>query len=103
MNPGELNERVSIQVATNARDSHTGGMVKTWSTEATRWASVESLSGSEQYRARQVGAESTLRVRMRSYADLTPRHQLLYGTRVLDIETIEDDGRIMTLTCKEIL
>lgn len=52
MEAGKLRDRIELQRASVAIDSH-GDQVKTWATLATVWGSVEPLSGREFLQASQ--------------------------------------------------
>ena len=76
MRAGKLNKRVQIQEPAESRDAH-GGVIRTWNTVATRWASIEPLRGQELYQAQQMGAQATVRITMRSYSGLTEMHRIV--------------------------
>jgi SPP1 family predicted phage head-tail adaptor len=100
---GRLRERVTIQEATETRDSF-GQAVATWATHATCWASVEPFSGSERFQAATLNAEILYEVRIRYDSEITPKMRLLYGTRILRIERIIDEReehRELVLLCAE--
>lgn len=64
-----------------------GHPVKSWSTAATRWGSIEPMSGREFFSAEKVQANATHRVRMRydSAVEITPKDRLLWESRVFNI------------------
>ncbi len=86
---GAINRRVTIQAVTDTTDAG-GGRAQTWAMLATVWARVEPLSGDERARAEQVAADLSHRVTVRYRDDVTPRHRLLYGSRVLKILAVRD-------------
>jgi len=53
-------------------------------------AKIETLSGREAENARQNYASATLKVTMRYWPGLTPKHRLLFGSRVLEIGHVDD-------------
>ena len=85
---GRLRHRLTIQRATEVKNS-SGEIIQTWATIATRWGAVEPLTGREQWLAQQANAIATHRVTIRYYSGLTEKDRFLYGTRVLNIDTID--------------
>jgi SPP1 family predicted phage head-tail adaptor len=103
MQAGKLRHRVTIQQATETRNT-LGEAIKTWSTVATVYASVEPIRGREFFAAEQVQSEISHRVRMRYRSGLAPRMRLLYGSRMLQIEAVidvEERHRETQLMCRE--
>ena len=103
MRAGEMRHRVAIQSRQDIRDA-AGQPRPIWSTLATVWASYEPLSGRETIQARIAMSEATCRWRIRYYPGLTPRHRVMWGARVFDINSVADvDGRHdeMELLCTE--
>jgi SPP1 family predicted phage head-tail adaptor len=97
MKAGSLRHRVQIQTFSEARDAD-GGITPTWTTAATRWASVEPLRGNEFFNASQVKGNVTHRVVMRYYAGLTPTDRIVHDSRNLNIVAVlnPDERNIMT-------
>ena len=103
-----LRHRVEIQVATEAADV-LGDMIPTWKTVATRWGSVNPLSGKELFDARKVKSNVTHRVVIRGYtgpggARLTTSNRLVHKGRTLNIETVSDPqerGILTEVLCTE--
>lgn len=93
MQAGKLRHRVELQRASIAPDSH-GDQVKTWSTLAEAWASIEQLSGREFLQASQVASDVTVRIRIRGRSDitLTPKDRVKFGERLFDIRHALDWG-----------
>ena len=105
INAGQLDKRVKIQQATEARDAH-GQPIETWSDLASVWASIEPLRGREFFAARQFQAETTHKVTIRHRAGIGPRMRLLFGSRVFRIEAVIDPRErheALELMCVEIL
>ncbi len=88
---GKLRCWVTIQQIGTAQDA-SGQVVDSWSTVATRWASIEPLSGREYFAARQFQAQVNIRVRLRYLAGIVAKMRILYETRVFDIEAVIDPG-----------
>jgi len=85
--PGRLRERVTVQQATESRNS-LGETLLTWSTYAERWASVEGVSAREVLAAGQMDVTVTHRVRMRYVDGMTQNMRLLWRSRTLDIVSL---------------
>lgn len=84
---GKLTKRVEVQELTETRDAH-GGITETWTTIATRWASVEPLSGRERWSAEQVDSDITHRIRMRRFRGLTTNHRIRWDGRVFNLRSV---------------
>jgi len=106
MRAGTLKRRVTIQSVTEgARDAY-GEPDETITTHATRWASVEPLSGAELYRAHEVHPEVTHAVKMRYLSGVTTKMRIVLGTRTFEIKSVlnsEEDNRELVLMCTEML
>lgn len=100
---GPMRNRLAIQSRTTTKDSY-GAAVESWSTAATVWGRIEPLSGRELWQAQQVRPDVSHKVTLRAYAGLTPRHRLLFGSRVFEISSvlnIDERGRFMVCVCIE--
>lgn len=93
MQAGTLRHHVELQRVSVTPDSH-GDQVKTWTTLASAWASIEPLSGREFLQASQVMSDVTVRIKLRGRPDitLTPKDRVKYGTRLFDIRHVVDWG-----------
>lgn len=103
MQAGTLRHVVTIQ-ENQAVQNDLGEAVPNWVTVATGRASVEPISGREFFEAQQRQAEITHRVRMRYRTEPVPTMRLLYGSRVLMIESVIDVGERrceLHLMCRE--
>ena len=87
LDPGRLRERVTIQVATERRNS-LGETTLDWSTFAERWASVEGLSSREVLLLGQQQTEVSHRVRMRYVDGMAGTMRILWRGRVLEITSL---------------
>lgn len=99
----DLRHRVTIQQRSVVAD----GPDKTvsWTTRAEVWANVLPLSGSEAMTAAQLTAGLTTGVTIRHRTDVSAKDRILFGSRVLQIESYEDpDGkkRFLRLLCSEV-
>ncbi len=105
MRAGALRHRISIQEEILVDDGE-GGFVRTWATitNGTVWASVQPLSGAEAYRAQQVQGNLTHSTVIRYLAGVTPKHRVLFGTRLLNIKSVINQFEknvMLTLLCEE--
>jgi SPP1 family predicted phage head-tail adaptor len=97
---GKLRRRLIIQQATESQGS-TGEMAPTWGTFATVYGSVEPLRGREFWAAKEQQAQVDTRIRIRYRAGVTPKMQVLDGTRlfliyaVIDPETRHQEIQLM--------
>ena len=89
MRAGPLRHRVAIQANTpvpNAIGEHVAG----WDTVISVWASVAPVSGKETFRNNKESAEVSHKIRMRYNSTITVAHQILFGSRVFDIQFIKN-------------
>jgi len=91
MDAGKLRERVTVQQATEARNS-LGETVLAWDTFAQRWASVEGVSAREALAYGQNEVTVTHKVKMRFLEGLTQRMRLQWRGRTLDIVSLLEHG-----------
>ncbi len=100
---GQLKRKISIQSATKVQDDF-GEETETWATDATMWASIQSVSGGEGITGNQINPEVTHKIMMRYRAGVTPANRVLYGTRVFDINVVRnifEENRWLELLCRE--
>lgn len=103
---GRLNCRIIVEQATETPDG-VNDPVRTWSTYATRWASVEPLNGREFFAAKQEQSEITTRIRMRYDTitrAITAKMRIVYENRIFEIDTIlspAEDREELILMCTE--
>lgn len=97
--PGLCRYQVTIEQMDGTQDA-TGQEAQNWTTFATTWASIESLSGNEKLTAAQVYASSVIRIRMRFVDGVTPKMRIVYSDRIFDILDVSDpDGRRRYIEC----
>ncbi|MDV2503085.1 MAG: phage head closure protein [bacterium] len=109
MRAGKLRHKVVIEKLAESADG-AGGVISTWSTHATRRASIEPLSGREFFAAQQIASEVSIRVRLRYVSGVTPKMRVSYtdpddGVRLLEILNVLDQNEIRRetiLMCKEV-
>lgn len=107
MQAGKLRHRVTIQRATVTLQAG-GAPVRTWSTVATVWAQVRTVSGGEQRNegADQVVASLFYAVTIRHKDGLEPTMRVLWDGRELEVTAIQEPDnrqRMLTLLCSEVV
>ena len=104
MRAGQLRQRVSIQVATETRDTHGGFVPQSWTTVETVRASVEPLTGREFIQAQAQDSTITHKVRMR-FAGVTSKNRLLFDGRALNVIAVmnkDERNRELEIMCAEV-
>jgi SPP1 family predicted phage head-tail adaptor len=86
---GKLRRRLEIQRVIETQGA-TGEITVTWGTFATVWGSVEPLRGQEFWAAKEQQAQVDTRIRIRYLEGVTPKMQVLDGTRVFLIYAVID-------------
>lgn len=102
---GRLKHRVSIQTQSTTLDNY-GEATGSWTTDDTVWAAVEPVNGSEKDIGEGMASVVSHRVILRYFSGLTSKSRLLFGSRVLGIESIinhEERNEYMKLLCKEVV
>lgn len=101
---GQLSNRITIEEAADAKDA-AYQTIRTWSTRANNLpAKVESVTGGETIRGRQVSASATILFTIRYMAGLTSKMRVKFGSRTLGIVRVSDpygDRRELRIECKE--
>ena len=103
MRIGKLNRRVEILELITSRDEY-GGEVGEWKAVKTVWASIVTVSGTEQLVSQQVTAEAVAKITMRFLPWLTVLHRIRYGKKLYEIVGAVDADTAHTETiinCKE--
>ena len=102
MDAGTLRERVTVQQATETRNS-IGESLLSYTTFEVVWASVQGVSAREFLLAGQQQVEVSHRVKMRYLTGLTSGMRLLWRGRTLEIISIlEHENRsVHELICQE--
>jgi SPP1 family predicted phage head-tail adaptor len=90
---GDLWTRITIEQPT-ASANQVGEPTLTWSTFATVWADVQSLSSRETERYAETVGFMTHRVRIRYRSGLTSAMRIVYRNRVLEIGQILERDRL---------
>ena len=100
---GSMKQRVSIQSQSTTLDGY-GEPANTWTTDSTVWASIIPLSGTEQQVAEGTTGIISHRVVMRYNTDASPQKRLLFGAKVLGIESVINTNEAdieLQLLCRE--
>ncbi len=100
---GRLRFRITIEQALEVQNEY-GEVERTWSMFAIRWSDVQPLRGNERVEADQTNSQVSHKVTVRYLEGITPKMRILFGARVLNIESIINiDGRnrTMELMCRE--
>lgn len=85
--PGELRERVVVQIASQATNA-LGEVVMTWADSTQAWASIQGLTAREALQAGQQDVSISHRVRMRYLPGLTHQMRLSWKGRTLEIVSV---------------
>lgn len=91
--PGDMWTRITIEQPTSTANA-VGEPVLAWSTFATVWASVDSLSARETERFAETVGFMTHRVRIRYLSGLTSAMRINYRNRILEIGQILEHDRL---------
>jgi SPP1 family predicted phage head-tail adaptor len=89
IDPGMLKTRLVIQAPAETPDDQ-GGIVRTYTTFATVWASVAPLGARADVQADAEGATAAYRIILRNNFSLTLQHRFSDGPRIYRIVTIRD-------------
>ena len=82
---GTLRHRVVIQQLTETPRDGFGAPARAWSAFATRWASVEPLTGREIFEAQQTYPRVDYRIRLRHTEGITSKMRVDFNGRFFDI------------------
>jgi SPP1 family predicted phage head-tail adaptor len=89
--PGDLRERVTVQIASGATNT-LGETVLSWSNSSAVWASVEGVSAREALASGQQDVTITHKVRMRYLPGLTQSMRFSWRSRALEIVSLLEHG-----------
>ncbi|HWB00591.1 MAG TPA: phage head closure protein [Pirellulales bacterium] len=111
INPGDMNKRVRIYApptsadTVNQSDASNPDMTG-WTLAATRWAYVAPASGTAFVASEQVRNQTSHKIVMRYYPDLSPQYRLILGSRVFNVlSAIDEEERKIrhTVLAQEVL
>ena len=98
MNPGLMDELVTVEQYSMTTDSNTGEKLQSWSTYSTPWARIqESESGSESVDSDRREAKQTVTFSMRYDSGITTKMRILWESKYYNIINIADLERRMYL------
>lgn len=92
MQIGRKDRRVAFDKPTDSADTF-GDALITYTEQATVWASVEPLRGTEAFETQQVRADVTHRIRIRysaALAGISPKWRARMGSTVFDLVSVLD-------------
>lgn len=109
MQAGLLCKRLVLQQRSTAQDGTYGQQVIAWTTIATVWGQVESLSGAQLNKAQSIYNNVTHRVTVRYQtllADIKQvgSYRILLGSRIFDVGAslnVDERNRTVELLCEE--
>ena len=102
MNPGQLDQRVTIERKSGGRDEWGQPLPDTWTPLVTVWAAVEPLIGREYMAAAAMQSDVSTRIRMRYRPGITPADRVMHEGRAYGIESVIDirsSKRELVLMC----
>ena len=89
MNPGQLNQRVSLERLELSQDD-IGQPIEAWVSLGTTWAAVEPQAGREFVAGGAAQSELTTRIRLRYRPGLTSGDRVTHDGRVYDVQSVID-------------
>ncbi len=95
MKAGRLRHRFAIQLPQQTAQGATGEPTQRtgddpWKTIATRWGSLEALTGQEAMLAGQVTGQAQHKIGIRFFEGLTTKHRLVKDDRVFNIVSLRN-------------
>jgi SPP1 family predicted phage head-tail adaptor len=103
MNPGALNQRLTLEIPLETADG-AGGVIRTYAAGPLLWANVTALRARHETVAGGSGATVTHRILVRTGPEITTRHRLSQGVRRFIIRAVHDDdasGRFLRIEAEE--
>ena len=98
MNPGLMDELVTVEQYTMTTDSNTGEKLQSWSTYSTPWARIqEGESGSETVDADRREHKQIVTFTLRHDSGINPKMRIVWENRYYNIINIADLERRMYL------
>ena len=105
MNAGELDQQITIQIASRNRDN-IGNEIIIWQTWRTAWANVQTTGGNETFYSAQVLTEATHKIKMRYTSRVVATMRILWKGRTLEITYVDSSRQRkgeLYLICKEVV
>jgi SPP1 family predicted phage head-tail adaptor len=102
LDAGHLTERITIEQPATSQNA-VGETVLAWSTFATVWANVQSLSGREAERYAEIVGFQGHKITIRALPGLSTAMRIIYRNRTLEIGAIQEFERVwyLELICTE--
>jgi len=91
MRPGKLDQRITIQSATEATGSM-GDVSKTWGTLATVWSAVVHATGREALADDRTTATAQTKFTIRNRSDVTEAMRIVWGGDTYNIRSVNRAG-----------
>jgi SPP1 family predicted phage head-tail adaptor len=99
---GGMRHLVEVQYPFTVGRAEHGGEIVEWRTTYSCFASIEPLSGREQYYASQTKATTTHKIILR-HTTITPKHRILWEDRIFEIDSIVNRRELQQSTLTELL
>mgnify|MGYP003380035594 CR=1 FL=1 len=102
MNPGALDQRVTLERFTATQDT-TGQMIEAWAPLASVWASLEPQAGREFIAAGAQQSELTTKIRIRHRPGITSSDRVIHDGTTYNIQSVIDyrsQRRELVLMCR---
>lgn len=99
----ELRHEIILQSPNSIRDGE-GGFHDGWATVTTTWASISPITAKQRDYYNSLSTEITHIIKIRGDVACLDAYQVLFGTRVfelLTVENIQERNQLKILTCKE--
>ena len=99
-----MNKRVELQSRDETTVNDLNEVTGSWSTQTTVWASIKPMNGKELFRAEQVKSSARTKITIRYYSSIDETWRVKYGTRIYDIEwidNIDERNRVMEIFATE--
>ena len=104
MRAGSLRQRVGIQSYGATLDDY-GDPAASWTTDATVWAAVDTIGGSEQVIGGELSGVATHKVTMRYRSGVDASNQLVHDSRtlrILEVRNWQERGIRLEVICQEV-
>jgi SPP1 family predicted phage head-tail adaptor len=103
---GRLRHRVQIQSVGSTVDDY-GDLSNSWSTDASVWASIVPVGGTEDNIAGELTGVATHSIKMRYRSGVTAQSRIVFDSRTFEIESVKDwneykAGKCLEIFCKEV-
>ena len=103
LDAGILDKRIIIQETTDTDDDQ-GGFDESWADATSCWAEIRPFGAKQVAEYRSLNVHASHRIKVRASVPVEEENRILYGSRVFEILTIEnenEDNVVKWITCKE--